>query len=162
MSKTNNKNRTELSGISIALAFSVLGLAYSYWLTGVYGIATKYVGATLILVGGVALLIESQKLLKNSNLRFDNGGVGLLLLVPTGIGAYYADIHLDGWVKAASILVLSIFAIFGLAGFIDLIVSVFEGVKSSDGFVKKLPEIFKLLTLLISSAATIIVALQQI
>ncbi|MEO7905168.1 MAG: hypothetical protein ABIR91_05255 [Candidatus Saccharimonadales bacterium] len=161
-SSSTNEKKNELSGISIALAFGILGLAYAYLLQGVYGAATQYIAGTLILVGSVGLLIELVGLLKSSNLRLDNGGVGLVLLIPTAIGAYYAHTLISGWVSGLVIAVLSIVALFGLAGCIDLIVSMIENIKSGKNLIRSLTGFIKVAVLVISSTATIIIALRQI
>ena len=146
----NSKAASPLSGISIALAFTALGFTYAFWLTEVYGGATKYVAGTFILIGAVGLLVEAQKVLTGSKLRIDNGGVGLLLLVPAALGAYYVNVHIHGLVRGIIIFFLSTVALFGFSGLIDAFVSIIENNRGKKIITSSIGSLLKFLALLTS------------
>lgn len=157
----SKEKSNSLSGISVGLAFTALGLTYTFWLTRVYGNTTKYIAGGFILIGAVGLLIEAQKALTGSKIRIDNGGVGLLLLVPAAVGAYFVNNHLKGTGRGILISLLSLVALFGFAGLIDAFVSIIENNQGGMN-IAKLGNLLRFLALLASSVATIIVAIKHI
>ena len=156
-SKTNS-----LSGISVALGFVVLGFMFAYWLTKVYGGGTKYVAAFLILVGVVGFFIEVQKKITNKSFRFDNGGVGLLLLIPSAYVAYLAYNHWTGASRAVVVTIAAVVMLIGLMAFIDLIISIFEELVKTDGLKGQVIGLLQFIVLIVTSAAAIFAAIKQI
>lgn len=156
----NNSN--SLSGISVALGFVALGFMFAYWLTEVYGGATKYVAAFLILVGVVGFFIEIQKKITSKSFRFDNGGVGLLLLIPSTYAAYLAYNNWTGLARGAAVTVAGIVMLIGFMALIDLIISIFEELVKTDNLKGQVIGFLQFIVLIVTSAAAIFAAIKQI
>lgn len=161
MAEQHRKKTEALSGLSIALGFVALGVLFGYWLKDTYASATRYVAAGLILFGVVFFLIEMQKRITNHNVRIENAGVGLLLLVPGVYGAYMINVHTSGWGRGVLGSLVAIVVLIGFMAFIDLIVSIFEQLVKSDNIKLQIIGFLKFVTLLLTSAAGVFAALQQ-
>ena len=161
MTSQEKQSKKSLSGISIALAFIALGLLYSTFFVEAFTSWTKYISGLLFLIGAAGLMIELQKLLKNLDVRLENGGVGILVLAPSLVGAQWTYVNAEGLVRTGIMLFLLVPLLLGLSAVIDLVVSIIESVSQTKSFVQSLLKILQYSTLLLSAIASFLAAINQ-
>lgn len=158
MAKSNNS----LSGISIGLGFVGVGLIFGYWFSDLYGSATPYVAATLIIFGLVGFLVELQKKLTSKNFRFDNGGLGLILLAPSLFFSYLIYENWVGPTRSILISLLALLMLMGLMAVLDLFVSIFEELVKSKDIKGKVIGLLQFLAVCATAFAAIFAAVNNI
>lgn len=161
MTSQEKQSKKSLSGISIALAFIALGILYSVFFVEAFTSWTRYISGLLFLFGAAGLMFELQKLLKDLDVRLENGGVGVLVLVPSLVGAQWTYVNVDGPFRSGIMLVLLVPLLLGLSAVIDLVVSITENMSRAKSVMQSLLEMLKYLTLLLSAIASFLAAINQ-
>lgn len=157
------KQTTSISGESIGLAFVGVGLLWAYLLPQVFSAATPYVSAACILFGFAGFMVSLQSRFKDSQVRWINGAVGLVVGVVPGWLLFVAYNGLDGFWRGAICLVLSFVLLLGAAAFFDFLVSIFEYfVQRNDDFGSKLSGFVKFIALVASTIAAVYATLNQL
>ena len=159
---SSDSNDSSFSGVSVAFGFVAVGLVFGYWLTDVYGFMTKYVAAGLILLGLTGFFIELSKRLTSESLRFDNLGVGLLLLFPSLYCTYLVNKHSSGLCRGVLVTILGAVVLIGFMAAFDFVESIFESLVDAKDLKGKILGFMKFITILVSSLTTIFVAAQQL
>ena len=154
---------TSISGEGVALAFVGIGLLWAYLLPQIFGVATPYVSAGFILFGFAGFMVALQNRFKDSQFRWINGGVGLIVGVVPGWLLFVMYNSLDGFWRGLVCLVLSAILLLGIAAMLDFIVSIFEYfVQRKDKFGEKLVGFVKFIALVASTVAAVYATLSQL
>lgn len=163
MSKENKTTSSSLSGESVALAFVGLGGLWAYGMPDLFGVATPYISAALILFGFAGFMTELQKRFKGGQFRWANGGIGLIVGVVSGYLAYISYIGLEGFWRGLAIVPLSFLILLAIAAMIDFIISIFEYlVQKQEGVANRLTGLLKFTALTASTVAAVYASLSQI
>lgn len=158
-----SKKSNTINGESIGLGIMALGIMYAYALPDLFGAANPYIAAVFILVGFAGLMTEMAKRLAGKDIHTDNGGIGLLVGVPSVWATYYAYTHFSFWWRIVSILALSILIIVAVAAIFDFIITLFAYlVGHSKGFSDRFVGVVKFLAIIASSVAAVIASLSQV
>lgn len=158
MSKENQKT-LDLSGVSVAAAFAIIGLLILYVWPNTYLGVTVWVGAALVLLGVTGFLVELSKISSTKKYRFDSLGVGFVLLAPAFFGTQF--IYESNWaqlIKMSLMTILLAVILFGVYGVIDFLISIFE---SADNFKQRLIDAAKFLSVVLPSIAAILAAVSK-
>lgn len=161
MSKSEKTNK--MSGESIALAFVGIGLLWAYLMPHIFGVGTPYLAAICILFGFAGFMVSLQGRMKDSALRWDNGGVGLIVGVVAWWLLFLAYDGLDGFWRGLICLALSVVLLIGVAAIFDFGVSVFEYlVQRKSDISGKAIGFVKFVALVASTAAAVYATLSQV
>jgi hypothetical protein len=157
---TNSSSTTALSGLSVGVAFIITGAIIGFWLGKLFGSATGYISAAVMLVGLAGSLTEIQKQLSSSHasLKLDDLGVGIIFLVPSVwlLSVVYND--LSGVLRGLlSVGLLGLFMV-GVAGTLDGMVSIFRSINASG---RAFVSILKFIGLMATTLATVAAALKK-
>ena len=162
MSK-KEKSKSDLSGESIALGLLSAGLLVAYVFPEAFDNATQIIAAALIVVGIGAFIFEIQKRLNGTGMRFENGGLGLMVGIVSFWIMSLAYSNLNGIWKYLAVSLTLFFLTVGIMATIDFFVSVFETLISrARGWKDIFMGMLKFLALLASTLASIAAAWQQL
>lgn len=160
MAKAQEKS-TSISGESIGIALILLGLAYSYWVTNAFGFVTSYIAAACILFGIAGLMTELQKK-TTANLRWTNGGMGVLLGALSAWLMNLAYTHWTGFWLVLAMIVTSFFLVLSFAAIVDFILSIFEYLVKKGNLAQSITGFLKFLAVIATASAAIFTALNQL